>query len=90
MNLWITLTLAAGLADIIAEIFKNHLTTIPFPYTSVQGVFILSRICRAANWHSARKSANLQNIYNSVKKHSIEISLYKLVKRLSMAVNGVH
>ena len=34
MNLWIALTLAAELADIIAEIFKKHLTTIPFPYTS--------------------------------------------------------
>lgn len=35
MTLCLTLTLAAELATIFNEIVKEHLTTIPFPYTLV-------------------------------------------------------
>ena len=63
MILCLSLALAAELATVLIEIIKKHLTTIPFPYTLVQGSLIIAEEHSVVNWHSMAESANLQNIY---------------------------
>ena len=51
------------LREILLEFLAKCLTTILLPCAIAQGKYNITHVPEKSNWHSARKSANLQIVY---------------------------